>query len=202
VKATAQDAQFEDSLVAKARGGSSEAFSELIHLHSPMIYRVSMKMLKNHADAEDNLQNVFCRVHAHIHRFGGRSRFSTWLVRITINEALMKIRRQRCERLVFQSDMPRPKGEHAPVLEIEDVRPDPESQYITKELAAKAFHGLSSAFRDTFILCKAEGWTHRELAGAMGTSVQTIKSRIFRARARLQLQLQPVCGYQRMNRME
>src|SRR5580704_16253956 len=87
----------EDPLIAKARAGSSEAFSELVWKHSRHIYGVSLRILKNHSDAEDNLQDVFCKVYKNIKRFEGRSRFSTWLVRIAINEALMKIRKQRFE---------------------------------------------------------------------------------------------------------
>jgi RNA polymerase sigma-70 factor, ECF subfamily len=142
VKNAAQDQQSEELLITRARGGSSEAFTELVCLHSPQVYRVSLTILRNHADAEDNVQDVFCKAYKNIHRFEGRSRFCSWLVRITINEALMKIRRRQSERMVSYVDMPRPEGEDSTVLEIEDDRPDSERQYITSELAARAFHGL------------------------------------------------------------
>ena len=64
-----------------------------------------------------------------------------------------------------------------------------DSAYIAKELTAKAFYGLHPSLRDTFILHKAEGWTNRELARAMGITVETVKSRIFRARVRMRNQL-------------
>jgi len=189
VKNAAQNRQSEELLIARARGGSSEAFTKLVFLHSPQIYRVSLTILRNHADAEDNVQDVFYKVYKNIHRFEGRSRFSSWLVRITVNEALMKIRSRQSERLVFRIDIPRPEGEHSAVLEIEDDRPDPERQYITSELAATAFHGLHPLLRHMFTLHAAGGWTHRELAGAIGITVSTAKSRIFRARAQMQQRL-------------
>jgi RNA polymerase sigma-70 factor (ECF subfamily) len=141
-------------LITRARGGSSEAFTDLVCLHSPQIYRVSLTILRNHADAEDNVQDVFYKVYKDIHRFEGRSRFSSWLVHITVNEALMKIRSRQSERMLFHLNMP--EGEHSPVLEIEDDRPDPERQYITSELAARAFHGLHPLLRQMFTLHAAQ----------------------------------------------
>jgi RNA polymerase sigma-70 factor, ECF subfamily len=193
VKNAIRNLRSEESLVARARSGSSEAFTELVRLHSPQIYRVSLRILKNHADAEDNLQNAFCRAHGRIRGFEGRSRFSTWLTRITINEALMKIRSRRSERVVFHDDIPRPEGEQGPVLEVEDDSPNAERQCIANELAAKVFSGLHPSLASIFIRHKAEGWTQRELAEEMGTTVATVKSRIFRARTHLQQQLQPLC---------
>jgi RNA polymerase sigma factor (sigma-70 family) len=110
VKTTSQNKQSEESLVTRARLGSSDALSELVRLHSPHIYRVSLSILKNHADAEDNLQDVLSRVHGQIIRFKGRSRFSSWIVRIAINEASMKIRKRHSKRVVFNASMPSPEG--------------------------------------------------------------------------------------------
>ncbi len=183
-------AHTEGTLIAKARAGNGEAFSELVRMHSQQVYGVSLRMLKNHEDAEDNLQNVFCKAYDNIGQFEGNSRFSTWLVRIAINEALMKLRKQHSERATGHTDFIRSDGEdNGVMLEVEDARPNPERQYITKELAMKAFRGLHPSLRDTFILHKAEGWTNRELAGAMGITVETVKSRIFRARIRMRQQL-------------
>ena len=183
-------AQTEEALIARARAGNNEAFSELVRTHSQQVYGVSLRMLKNHEDAEDNLQNVFCKAYDNIGQFEGNSRFSTWLVRIAINEALMKLRKQHSERTTGHTEISRADGDDTGVmLEVEDARPNPERQYITKELALKAFRGLHPSLRDTFILHKAEGWTNRELAGAMGITVETVKSRIFRARIRMRQQL-------------
>ncbi|HME11374.1 MAG TPA: sigma-70 family RNA polymerase sigma factor [Candidatus Acidoferrum sp.] len=179
----------ETALIARARSGSRDAFSELVHRHSQQIYGVSLRMLKNHEDAEDNVQNVLCKAYHNIRQFEGNSRFSTWLVRIAINEALMKLRKTQSDRAAKSAEVFRPDSDEPMIPEVEDQRPNPERAYIAKDLTAKAFYGLHPALRDTFILHKAEGWTNRELACAMGITVETVKSRIFRARVRMRNQL-------------
>ncbi len=175
-------------LVVKAQSGNEEAFTELVRRHSGQVYGLSLNMLRNREDAEDNLQNVLVKAFHNIARFEGNSQFSTWLVRIAINEALMKLRKRNSERISdYQSANESDNDTHFP--EIEDARQDPERQYMSKELASKAFRGLNPSLQDTFILQKAEGWTNRELAQALGITVSTVKSRIFRARVRLRQQL-------------
>src|SRR5438477_12892471 len=94
-------------LVAKAQAGNEEAFTELVRRHSGQVYGLSLNMLRNREDAEDNLQNVLVKAFQHIDRFEGNSQFSTWLVRITINEALMKLRQRNSERMsAYQAMVP------------------------------------------------------------------------------------------------
>jgi RNA polymerase sigma-70 factor (ECF subfamily) len=175
-------------LVAKAQSGNEEAFTELVRRHSGQVYGLSLNMLRNREDAEDNLQNVLVKAYHNIARFEGNSQFSTWLVRIAINEALMKLRKRNSERISDYQSV-NESGDDTRFPEIEDVRQDPERRYMSKELARKAFRGLNPSLQDTFILQKAEGWTNRELAQALGITVSTVKSRIFRARIRLRQQL-------------
>ena len=193
MKNNREHTQADEPLIARARRGNSEAFSELVRMHSQRIYSVSLRILKNHADAEDNLQDVLCKVYKNIHRFEGRSLFSSWLVRIAINEALMKIRKENSRRAAGQTDLPGEGGECRRVLEIGDERPDPERQSMTNELAARAIYGLHPLLRQAFTLHTVGGWTHRELAGAIGISVSTAKSRIFRARRQMQQRLHAHC---------
>ena len=176
-------------LVTKAQSGNEEAFTELVRRHSGQVYGLSLNMLRNREDAEDNLQNVLVKAFHNIERFEGNSQFSTWLVRITINEALMKLRKRNAERISDYQAVSNNDDEPRAFPEIEDTRQDLERQYMSKELARKAFHGLNPSLQDTFILQKAEGWTNRELAQALGITVSTVKSRIFRARVRLRQQL-------------
>src|SRR5450432_3646054 len=176
-------------LVSRAQAGNEEAFTELVRRHSGQVYGLSLNMLRNREDAEDNLQNVLVKAFHHIDRFEGNSRFSTLLVRIAINEALMKLRKRNSERISDYQDLNASEDEPRMFPEIEDHRQNPESQYISKELTRKAFIGLNPSLQDTFILQKAEGWTNRELAQALGITVSTVKSRVFRARVRLRQQL-------------
>jgi RNA polymerase sigma-70 factor (ECF subfamily) len=170
-----------ERLVDRTAGQSLETFPELVRSNSKLIYRVSLGILKNHADAEDNLQNVLVKVYRNIHRFEGRSRLSSWLVRIAINEALMKTRKRELTSTVRHMTAS-PPDEDFETLKMADDRPNPEHHCIANDLAAKALGCLSPYLRDTFVLCKADGWTQQELADAMGVSTGTIKSRIFRAR--------------------
>jgi RNA polymerase sigma-70 factor, ECF subfamily len=180
----------EETLIASARAGNRNAFGELVRRHSNRVYGMSFKILKNREDAEDNLQNVLCKAYGKIRQFEGNSQFSTWLVRIAINEALMMLRKRRSGDVVESAERNSTTDEHMPRVESRDLHADPERQYLTKELTAKAFDALSPELRYTFILQKGEGWTSREVAEALDITADTVKSRIFRARVRLRQQLQ------------
>lgn len=179
----------EQKLLAKARAGNTEAFSRLVEMHWSRVYGVSLRILKNREDAEDNLQNVLCKAYRNIRRFHGDSKMSTWLFRIAVNEAFMKLRKRNSVREVNYSDISTEQDGEEGILALEDNHPDPERSCIASDLTKKAFDGVSSPLSDIFVLNQAEGWTNRELAAAFGTSVETVKSRIFRTRARLRQQL-------------
>ena len=180
----------ENELVTAAQSGSEDAFNELARRHSGRIFCVSLRMLKNREDAEDNLQNVLFKVHHNLPRFAGQSQFSTWLYRIAVNEALMKIRSFRSqpqpdcfERITFEESQDAS-------LNLEDIRQDHEREYLNKDLVRKALAGLHPALQRTFVMKKAEGWTNRELSKKLGVSVETVKSRISRARCRAKRRLE------------
>ena len=179
----------EKALIARARAGNHTAFGELVRRHTSRVYGMSYKMLKNHEDAEDNLQNVFCKAYGKIRQFEGNSQFSTWLIRIAINEALMMLRKRRSEEVPAMVDGDGNSGDHEISTELRDLHADPERQYVSKELAAKALDVLQPALKHTFILQKREGWTTREVAEALDITPDTVKSRIFRARVRLKERL-------------
>ncbi len=106
----------ENILVARAQSGSAEAFAELARKHSSQIYKRSLRILQKREDAEDNLQNVLLQAFRNINSFGGKSQFSTWLMRVAINEALMKLRKRRRDKFAPLQDAshfcsPRPSPE-------------------------------------------------------------------------------------------
>jgi RNA polymerase sigma-70 factor, ECF subfamily len=179
----------EKALVASARAGNRNAFGELVRQHSNRVYGMSLKILKNREDAEDNLQNVFCKAYGKIRQFEGNSQFSTWLMRIAINEALMMLRKRRPVEVSTDDDWDGALNERETSGEISDLHADPERQYITKELVAKVLDALQPTLKYTFVLQKGEGWTSRELAEALDITPETVKSRIFRARVRLRQEL-------------
>lgn len=179
----------EQTLIASARAGSRTAFGELVRRHSHRVYGMSFKILKNREDAEDNLQNVFCKAYGKIQQFEGNSQFSTWLVRIAINEALMMLRKRQPEEVAPSANEVGKLDGHEANTEPRDLRADPERQYMTKELATKILDTLHPTLKYTFILQKGEGWTSRELAKAMKITPELVKSRIFRARLKLRRRL-------------
>lgn len=183
-----QIAESEKALIASARAGNRNAFGELVRRHSHRVYGMSFRILKNREDAEDNLQNVFCKAFSKIQQFEGNSQLSTWLIRIAVNEALMMLRKRRPEEAVT-CDEDRPREGHEPNEELRDWHADPERQYQTKELATKALEVLHPTLKYTFLLQKGEGWTSRELARALDITPELVKSRIFRARVKLQQRL-------------
>jgi RNA polymerase sigma-70 factor, ECF subfamily len=163
--------------------GSRNAFGELVRRHSSQVFGMSLKMLRNREDAEDNLQNAFCKAYGKIQQFEGNSQFSTWLLRIAINEALMTLRKRGAGEVAVRGDQDRAADDPKTKVELRDVHPDPERQYLVKELASKALDTLPHPLKHTFILQK--NWTNRELADTLDITPASVKSRIFRARARL-----------------
>lgn len=149
-----------------------------------------MRMLRNHADAEDNVQDALWKAYGSIDQFEGRSQFSTWLIQITINEALMKIRGRGPKPPTLQ--VPKPDREMRPDLDISDGRVDPERLCIVKELMSKAFLGLPPTLVNAFIRNKVEGWTQRELAAQIGITPSALKSRMFDARWRMREHLRAI----------
>jgi RNA polymerase sigma-70 factor (ECF subfamily) len=188
VKSTRHSTQSGNGVISVGSRPTPEVFSELVRANSRLIYKVSLNILKNHADAEDNLQNVLIKVHSRIQQFEGRSQLSSWLVRVAINEALMKIRQRKLAGTILPIDV-LIQDESCEAHKIRDRRPDPERQCIANELVEKVLDSLSPRLRDTFILTTGEGWTQQEFAGAMGISVGTVKARIFRARTRMRQRL-------------
>ena len=132
-----QIAESEKALIASARAGNRNAFGELVRRHSHRVYGMSFRILKNREDAEDNLQNVFCKAFSKIQQFEGNSQFPTWLVRIAVNEALMMLRKRRPEEAATCADEERTQDGHETSEELRDWHADPERQYLTKELATK-----------------------------------------------------------------
>ena len=181
-------ANFQDSdatLLRRLRHGDSIAFSQLSRKHGPKILAVSRRILRNREDAEDNAQSTFMKAYSNCDQFHGRSQFSTWLVRVAINEAPM--RRDASKEVSLGSDSENDEV-LSPVRDISNVA-NQEREYIAKDLVDKLCACLSPTLRDLFVLHSMEGWSQEELARVFGVPRRTIKSRIFRARSQLRQQL-------------
>lgn len=183
----------EAELLAQARGGSEDAFSELVRRNSRAIYMISKRMLKNHEDAEDTLQNVLLKVYQRLNRFDGRSRFSTWLFRVTFNEALMTLRRNRWHRKALPLGFCDLDSADHGFVDIPDRRQNNERHCMNRELVTKTLFHLNSDLRCAFLLQKGEGWSSQEVADMLGASVETVKLRVFRARQKLRRHIRVLC---------
>ena len=177
----------ETDLLHRARRGDHEAFEQLAGRYSARLLATSRRILRNTADAEDNVQNVLVKAYTNLRQFHEKALLSTWLTRIAINEALMRLRSAAAERhrLDSASDS---VGLRA--IERSTRRINPEAQCIARELAFKAVKSISPTLRDVFVLYAVEGWTQKELSSTKGVALQTVKTRIFRARRKMRAHLE------------
>jgi RNA polymerase sigma-70 factor (ECF subfamily) len=181
----------ESALVAKAREGDAEAFNGLVNQYERKIFRLAKHITQSDEDAEDVLQEAFLKAYEHLPDFQGQSKFYTWIVRIAVNEALMKLRKRKSDRTV-PLDEPLDTGEDTVVREIAVWDDDPEQRYSREELAGildEAVQSLRPAFRTVFVLRDIEEMSTEETADALGISVPAVKSRLLRARLQLREKL-------------
>jgi RNA polymerase sigma-70 factor (ECF subfamily) len=176
----------EQRIVAAARAGDAAAFELLVHRYESRIFRLAAHITQNHEDAEEAMQDAFLKAFEHLGEFRGDSRFYTWLVRITVNQALMKLRRRRPNH--FSIDEVLDSDEQQAPREIEDWGPTPEDHFAQNELGrilAAAIAELSVPCRVVFQLFDVEEFSLKEIAEMLRITVPAVKSRLLRARLRL-----------------
>src|SRR3954453_4275958 len=179
------------ALVDAAKKGDIKAFEELVRRYDRNVFRIAQHITQNREDAEDVVQDAFLKAYGNLAQFQGQSKFYTWLVRIAVNEALMKLRRRRPERTV-SLDQDVETDEDTIPREVADWSPNPEQQYNQaelRELLQKTIQGLPSGFRTVFVLRDVEGLSTEETAEALGLSIPAVKSRLLRARLQLRERL-------------
>lgn len=187
---TVQDPDAE--LVAQAQGGKLEAFEELVHRHSRLIYRTMTAILGNPVDAQDAMQDAFLSAFKHIGGFQGRSKFSTWLVSIARNTALQHLRvRKNVESLdgaEFDDDRDfRPR-------QVRAWQDNPEQRYSKSEIRQFVESGilaLPAKYRIVVVLRDIEWLSADEVARQLGLSVPAVKTRLLRGRLMLRESLSP-----------
>src|SRR5207249_8125315 len=179
------------ALVASAKAGDVAAFEELVRRYDRNVFRIAQHITQNREDAEDVVQDAFIKAFSNLKQFQGQSKFYTWLVRIAVNEALMKLRRRRPERTVSLDEDVKTEDDSVP-REVADWSPNPEQQYTQAELREildRTIHGLPPTFRTVFVLRDVEGLSTEETAEALSLSVPAVKSRLLRARLQLRNRL-------------
>jgi RNA polymerase sigma-70 factor (ECF subfamily) len=181
----------ESTLVFKAREGNKAAFSELVRRYEGKIFRLAQHVTQNREDAEDVLQETFMKAYEHLDQFKGDSKFYTWIVRIAVNQALMKLRRRKTDKTV-SIDETIDTGEDPVVREIAAWDEDPEERFSREELGEildSAVQSLEPPYRSVFVLRDVEELSTEETAEALGLSVPAVKSRLLRARLQLRERL-------------
>src|SRR5579863_8548628 len=178
-------------LVQAAKKGDLEAFSQLVKRYDRNIFRIAQHITHNEEDAQDVVQDAFLKAYQNLEQFQGNSKFYTWLVRIAVNEALMKLRRRRTDKTVSIDENVETEEGSMP-RELADWGPNPEQLYRQSELSdilKKTIQGLPSGFRTVFVLRDVEGLSTEETAEMLGLGIPAVKSRLLRARLQLRERL-------------
>jgi RNA polymerase sigma-70 factor (ECF subfamily) len=180
----------DSKLVAEIRNGEGQAFEFLVKRHEAKMLAVAFRITRNREDAEDVVQQGFHKAFMHLGRFQGKSSFSTWLTRIVINEALMRLRRNRALREISLGDV-QAEPNSVSVTEIPDRGENPAEIYEHQEkerILSQAMNHLSAEFR-TALQLRLEEQTVGETAEILGLGITTLKARLFRGRQKLRVLL-------------
>jgi RNA polymerase sigma-70 factor (ECF subfamily) len=187
--------QEEQHLLVCARAGDPEAFEKLVSPHWNVLLRVSQRILRSREDAEDAVQIAFLNAWRNLDAFQGRSRFSSWLTRITINSAFMRLRANRCKNEVSLDEM---VHADAPTrFHVFEARPNPEDEFSANEvlgLIDRTLNQLNPRYAEVLRMSVLQELTGKEAARILDVPVTTVKSRLYRARAILSRSLQPMVG--------
>ena len=181
----------ETTLVSQSREGDTGAFGELVRRYEGKIFRLAQHVTQNREDAEDVLQETFMKAYEHLDQFQGNSKFYTWIVRIAVNQALMKLRRRKTDKSV-SLDETIDTGEDTMVREIAAWDEDPEQRFSRDELGGildTAVQSLEPPYRSVFVLRDIDELSTEETADALGLSIPAVKSRLLRARLQLREKL-------------
>ena len=183
----------DELLVSAAKSGDASAFVELSRRHSSKLLYRTYRITRDWQDAEDVLQESFLKAFTHLKDFEERSSFASWLTQITINSALMILRKKR-RRPEISIDGNNDDYEVQERREPRDLRPNPESRCVQREreqLLEEAILSLPLLFREVVQLRQTQECSVQEIAEALGISVPAVKSRLSRAKTALRMSL---CG--------
>ena len=179
------------ALIARVRGGDLSAYDTLVRKYERQLFRIAQHITQNREDAEDVMQDAFLKAYEKLDQFQGNSKFSTWLVRIAVNESLMRLRKRKTSKTVSMDQDVQTEDGSIP-RDFAEWRPNPEQLYGQRELGEilrKTIQGLPPGFRTVFTLRDVENFSTEETAEALGLSVPAVKSRLLRARLQLRERL-------------
>jgi len=182
LRAEKQQDDSEGTLVQRARRGDGQAFATLYRLHNKLVYSVCLRMTKDVAEAEDLTQEAFIQVFRNLNSFRGGSAFSTWLYRVAVNTALMKLRRKSPTVLSLDE----PVSRDSPSLKREIEKEDLNLRGAIDRIAlGRAIEELPGGARQIFELHEVEGYAHHEIAEQLQCSVGNSKSQLHKAKMKM-----------------
>jgi RNA polymerase sigma-70 factor (ECF subfamily) len=186
----------EGILIRRVLEGERDLFCELIRPYERRVFAAAFAILRNEADAEDVAQEAMLKAFKHIGQFRAESRFSTWLIQITINEARMRRRKEHAEIMEPIADREDQEGNYTP-RDFADWREIPLETLERKEVRqklAEALASLGEKYREVFVLRDMQHLSIEETAKALGISTASVKTRLLRARLMLRDLLAPGFG--------
>jgi RNA polymerase sigma-70 factor (ECF subfamily) len=185
------EAWTDEQVVERVLAGETAAFEVLMRRYNQRLYRVARAILRDDAEAEDVMQDAYVRAYQHLSQFAGRARFSTWLTRIAVHEALA--RQQRRSRVSDMDAITAANGE----ITVPASSPDPEflaSRGETRRLLEAAILALPEAYRSVLVLRDVEEMNTAEAAACLELTEENLKVRLHRARALLRKELYARAG--------
>jgi RNA polymerase sigma-70 factor (ECF subfamily) len=179
----------EEETIRLAQEGNAAAFEQLYRRYSRFVFSLCLRIVKNDSEAEDLTQEAFLLLFRKIHTFRGDSKFSTWLHRLTINVALMRLRKKKHPEVSLDAPLEPGEEDSKPLVELggPDLRL---SGMVDHMNLSRAIEQLPEGYKEVFLLHDVEGYEHHEVARILGCSTGNSKSQLFKARLRLRELLQ------------
>jgi RNA polymerase sigma-70 factor, ECF subfamily len=183
----------DDEVVRRVIGGETALFEILMRRHNPRLYRALRGILRDEAEIEDVMQQAYVNAYVHLSQYASRAKFSTWLTRIAVHEALARIRKRSLHPVFSDS----PLTEDETMNDPRATTPDPEQQAMTSDMRKvleNVVGSLSETYRSVLLLREVEGLSTAETAEILDTSEDVIKTRLSRARAMIRERLVQKAG--------
>ena len=194
--ATSQEPLSDEEVVARVLAGETGMFEVVMRRHNQRLYSVARAILRNDGEAEDVMQDAYVRAYEHLNQFAGRAKFSTWLTRIAVHEALARQRRGNR----YQELEPMSEREGDPMDRFASLTPNPEQQASNSEirrLLEEAVDNLPDNYRTVFMLRDIEEMSTTDAADVLEITEENVKVRLHRARALLRKSLYARAGMEK-----
>ena len=177
----------DEEIVERVRAGETALYEVLMRRYNQRLFRVAVSILRDDAEAEDVMQETYVNAYQHLNQFAGLAKFSTWLTKIAVNEALARLRRR--ERIGGESDL---EANSRIMNNVTSGIPDPERQASDHQLRLvieASIDSLPDMYRSVFVLRAVEGLSAAETAACLDIGEEAVKTRLHRARHMLQKDL-------------